>query len=35
VADRALLVERGRLVGEATMAELSPPSEAVRRVLGI
>jgi branched-chain amino acid transport system ATP-binding protein len=35
VADRALLVERGRLFGEATMAELSPPSEAVRRVLGI
>jgi branched-chain amino acid transport system ATP-binding protein len=35
VADRALLLERGHLVGAATVAELSPPSEAVRRVLGI
>jgi branched-chain amino acid transport system ATP-binding protein len=35
VADRALLLERGRLVGAATIAELSPPSEAVRRVLGV
>jgi len=35
VADRALLLERGRLVGAATIAELSPPSEPVRRVLGV
>ena len=35
VADRALLVERGRLVGTAVIAELSPPSEPVRRVLGL
>jgi len=35
VADRALLVERGRLVGTAAIAELSPPSEPVRRVLGL
>jgi branched-chain amino acid transport system ATP-binding protein len=35
VADRALLLERGRLAGSATIDELSPPSEAVRRVLGV
>jgi branched-chain amino acid transport system ATP-binding protein len=35
VADRALLIERGRIVGSAAIAELSPPSEAVRRVLGL
>ena len=35
VADRALLLERGRVIGEATIADLSPPSEPVRRVLGI
>jgi branched-chain amino acid transport system ATP-binding protein len=35
VADRALLLERGRLVGAATIEDLSPPSEPVRRVLGI
>jgi branched-chain amino acid transport system ATP-binding protein len=35
VADRALLLERGRLVGAAAIAELAPPSEPVRRVLGI
>ncbi len=35
VADRALLLERGRLVGPASIGELSPPSEAVRRVLGV
>ena len=35
VADRALLIERGRIAGSAAIAELSPPSEAVRRVLGI
>jgi branched-chain amino acid transport system ATP-binding protein len=35
VADRALLLERGHLVGAATIAELAPPSEPVRRVLGI
>jgi branched-chain amino acid transport system ATP-binding protein len=35
VADRALLLERGRLVGSAAIGELSPPSEAVQRVLGV
>lgn len=35
VADRALLLERGRLAGSAAIAELSPPSEPVRRVLGV
>ncbi len=35
VADRALLLERGRLVGTATIEELSTPSEPVRRVLGL
>ena len=35
VADRALLLERGRLVGAAAIEELSPPSEQVRRVLGV
>jgi branched-chain amino acid transport system ATP-binding protein len=35
VADRALLLERGRVAGAATIGELSPPAEPVRRVLGI
>jgi branched-chain amino acid transport system ATP-binding protein len=35
VADRALLLDRGRVAGTATVAELSPPSAAVQRVLGI
>ncbi len=35
VADRALLLERGRLVGSASIDELAAPSEPVRRVLGI
>jgi len=35
VADRALLLERGRLAGSAAAGELSPPSDAVRRVLGV
>jgi branched-chain amino acid transport system ATP-binding protein len=35
VADRALLLERGRLAGTATIEELSPPSAAVRDVLGV
>jgi branched-chain amino acid transport system ATP-binding protein len=35
VADRALLIERGHLVGTAQIAELSLPSEPVRRVLGV
>jgi branched-chain amino acid transport system ATP-binding protein len=35
VADRALLVERGRIAGRATIAELAPPTEAVRSVLGL
>ena len=35
VADRALLLERGHLTGAATIEELSPPSAAVRGVLGL
>jgi len=35
VADRALLLERGQLVGAATIEDLSPPSAAVRGVLGL
>ncbi len=35
VADRALLLERGHLAGAASIGELSPPSDPVRRVLGI
>jgi branched-chain amino acid transport system ATP-binding protein len=35
VADRALLIERGQLAGEATPAELAQPSAAVRAVLGL
>jgi branched-chain amino acid transport system ATP-binding protein len=35
VADRALLLERGRIVGAAAMDELSPASDAVRQVLGL
>ena len=35
VADRALLLERGHIVGAATLEELSAPSEAVQRVLGV
>jgi ABC-type branched-subunit amino acid transport system ATPase component len=35
VADRALLLDHGRVVGAAAMDEVSPPSAAVRRVLGI
>ena len=35
VADRALLLERGHVVGAATIEELAAPSAAVRRVLGI
>jgi len=35
VADRALLLERGHLVGAATIEELSPPSAQVRDVLGV
>ncbi len=35
VADRALLLDRGHLVGAATVAELSPPSPPVRAVLGL
>ena len=33
IADRALLIEQGRLVGEAARDELAAPSEAVQRVL--
>ncbi len=35
VADRALLLQQGRVIGQSPVAELSPLSEAVRRVLGI
>ena len=35
VADRALLLERGHLVGAATIEELSPASASVRGVLGV
>jgi branched-chain amino acid transport system ATP-binding protein len=35
VADRALLIDRGHLVGAATVEELTARSEAVRRVLGL
>jgi len=33
VADRALLIEQGRIVGKASVDELAVPSEAVRNVL--
>jgi branched-chain amino acid transport system ATP-binding protein len=35
VADRALLLEHGHVVGSAAPAELLPPSRAVRSVLGL
>jgi branched-chain amino acid transport system ATP-binding protein len=35
VADRALLIERGEVVGEAAPAELLNPAGAVRAVLGL
>ncbi len=35
VADRALLLEHGRVVGHAAPTELLPPSGAVRSVLGL
>jgi branched-chain amino acid transport system ATP-binding protein len=35
IADRALLIEQGRLVGQAAREELSPPNAAVQRVLGV
>ena len=35
IADRAVLMEQGRLVGSATREELAAPSEAVQRVLGL
>lgn len=35
VADRALLIDRGRLVGTAGADELTHPSEAVRGALGL
>lgn len=34
-ADRALLIERGQLTGEANPSELAQPSPAVRAVLGL
>ena len=35
IADRAVLIEQGRLVGEATRADLLAPSEAVQQVLAL
>jgi branched-chain amino acid transport system ATP-binding protein len=35
VADRAVLIEHGHLVGTATRAELAQPSHAVKGVLGL
>ena len=35
IADRALLIEQGKLVGSATRDELAAPSEAVQRVLAL
>ena len=35
IADRALLIEQGRVVGEATRGELVNPSEALQRVLAL
>jgi branched-chain amino acid transport system ATP-binding protein len=35
VADRAVLIEQGHLVGEATRQDLLAPSAAVQRVLGV
>lgn len=35
IADRAVLMEQGRLVGEATRDELMMPSESVQRVLAL
>jgi branched-chain amino acid transport system ATP-binding protein len=35
IADRAVLIDQGRLVGEATRAELLAPSESVQRVLAL
>lgn len=35
IADRAVLIELGRVVGEATRADLLTPSEAVRGVLAL
>jgi ABC-type branched-subunit amino acid transport system ATPase component len=35
IADRAVLIEQGRLAGEATRHDLVQPSAAVQRVLGV
>ena len=35
VADRALLMEHGHVIGSATRADLAAPSRAVREVLGL
>lgn len=35
VADRAVLIEQGHLVGEASHEELRQPNAAVQRVLGV
>jgi branched-chain amino acid transport system ATP-binding protein len=35
IADRAMLIEQGHLVGAASRDELAEPSAAVRRVLGV
>jgi branched-chain amino acid transport system ATP-binding protein len=35
IADRAVLLEQGHVVGEATLDDLRQPSPAVQRVLGV
>jgi branched-chain amino acid transport system ATP-binding protein len=35
IADRAVLIEQGRVVGQATRGELLTPSESVQRVLAL
>ncbi len=35
MADRAVLIEQGRVTGGATRQDLMPPSAAVQRVLGV
>jgi len=35
IADRALLIKQGRIVGEASRGELAGPSDSVRRVLAL
>jgi branched-chain amino acid transport system ATP-binding protein len=35
IADRALLIEQGRIAGHASRADLAAPSADVQRVLGV